>query len=545
MAISVSVPKSPGWWLRKGFEKRAARLPRLENLAAWHAGNPPAPTAVETARVAFKEFEEEAVTNFAELITGSLRERMSVREIRTALSGEDLDDDAWGYWIANNLTVEMASIIETFLWAGDAFAMVGKDPETDDVTVTAEDPRDVVTFHNPANQSQIRAGVKFLRDSDEGRDYAILMLPGGTIDGQSFNARRFVAYKPIEGDGAAEFSEDSWSWDIEQGGVEGDELNHKLVPLVRFRNRNGLGEFEPHLKILRRINRSVFQLTVIVMYQAYKQRAVILDEEDDEIRVQDGFKNEIGLGDLDDALTSDPGSWFLLPRGAKIWESTQTDVQGILSAIKDDVMRLAAVTRRPMAIFAPDNQAAEGAKFTREGLTFSTEDKITRATQGIVDLFHLIFLTAGDVERANKRGIIVGWMPTERHSLTEKASATAQASTVLPKRTILREIWQMTPNEIDQVEAEHADELLLSQEMLEPSDSKGLSPEEAKARAEAFGILQRAGIEPASAAEKAGLEGVKFTGLIPVTLREPIQPEVTPKSATAESAAFDTSSTRA
>jgi hypothetical protein len=527
VAISVSVPQSPGWWLRKAFEKREGRRERLENLAAWQEGNPPAPTAVETARKAFADFEEEAVTNFAELITGSLRERMRVREIRTSQSGDQLDEEAWEHWVNNNLSVEMSSIIETFLWAGDGYAMVGRDPESDQITVTAEDPRDVVSFHNPANQSQLRAGVKFLRDSEVGRDYAIIMLPGGTDKetGQSYNARRFVAYKPAEGDAPTDFSEDVWFWDDEQGGIEGAELPHKLVPLVRFRNRKGLGEFEPHLKILRRINKLVFQLTVIVMYQAYKQRAVILDEsEDDEIKVQDAFKNEIGLGDLDDALTSDPGSWFLLPRGAKIWESTQTDVQGILSAIKDDVMRLAAVTRRPMAIFAPDNQSASGSDFTREGLTFAAEDKITRATQGIVDMYHLIFLTAGDEERAKKSGIIVGWMPTERHSLGDKASATSQVAGTMPKRTIYREIWQMTPAEIMQVESEASDELLLAQELLEPDASGILTPEEARSRSETFGILRRAGVEAASAAKQAGLGELKFSDLVPVTLREPGPP---------------------
>ena len=45
--------------------------------------------------------------------------------------------------------------------------------------------------------------------------------------------------------------------------------------------------------------------------------------------------------------------------------------------------KLAAVTRRPMAIFAPDNQSASGADFTREGLTFATEDKQVRAGQAI------------------------------------------------------------------------------------------------------------------------------------------------------------------
>lgn len=457
MAVATKAPYTPGWWLERAFEKRDAQRPRLLELAAWHDGNPPAPAAVKNAREAFREFEEESTTNFAELITGSLRERMAVRDIRTAVSGDVLDEKAWEHWRDNNLDVELASIIETMLWAGDAFGIVGTDTDTGEVTVTAEDPRDVVTFHDPARQSRIICAVKFLRDQFDGFDYAVVMLPGSKVDDKS--ARSYVARRPVSGEGG--FDPKAWSWDNTQGGKEGLELAHHLVPVVRFRNRNGKGEFEPHLRLLRRIDRLVFQMTVIVMYQAFKQRAIQMDADAEEAEIQDDFQRVIGADDLDDILTSDPGQWFLLPSGAKVWESTQADVQGILSAIKDEVMRLAAVTRRPMSIFAPDNQAAEGAKFTREGLTFAVEDKITRATQGIVDLYHLIFLTAGDAERAVKSKITVGWKPTERFSLADKGSATSQASTSLPLKTILRVIWQMTPDEIAQVMAEQADQALI------------------------------------------------------------------------------------
>ena len=457
MAVATKTPYTPGWWLERAFEKRDAQRTRLLELAAWHDGNPPAPAAVKNAREAFKEFEEESTTNFAELITGSLRERMSVRDIRTAVSGDALDEKAWEHWRDNNLDVELASIIETMLWAGDAYGIVGTDTDTDEITVTAEDPRDVVTFHDPARQSRIVCAVKFLRDQFDGFDYAVVMLPGSLKAGTL--ARSFVAKRPTSGE--AGFDPKSWSWDNTQGGKDGMELKHHLVPVVRFRNRNGKGEFEPHLRLLRRIDRLVFQMTVIVMYQAFRQRAIQMNAEEDEVDIQNDFKTSIGVDDLDDILTSDPGQWFLLPSGAKVWESTQADINGILSAIKDEVMRLAAVTRRPMAIFAPDNQAAEGAKFTREGLTFAVEDKINRATQGIVDLYHLIFLTAGDDARAVKSKITVGWKPTERFSLADKGSATSQASTSLPLKTILRVIWQMTPDEIAQVMAEQADQSLI------------------------------------------------------------------------------------
>jgi hypothetical protein len=199
----------------------------------------------------------------------------------------------------------------------------------------------------------------------------------------------------------------------------------------------------------------------------------------------------------------------LLPRGAKIWESTQTDVQGILSTIKDDVMRLAAVTRRPMSIFAPDNQSAAGSDFTREGLTFATEDKITRATQGIIDLFHLIFLTDGDETRADKSKIMVGWKPTVRYSLTDMASATSQVAGTMPKRTIYREIWQKTPAEIMQIESEAADELLLMQE-LTPDGEGRMSIDDLAKAAEALGRMQRAAVTNESAARLVGLDGVEF-----------------------------------
>jgi hypothetical protein len=226
-----------------------------------------------------------------------------------------------------------------------------------------------------------------------------------------------------------------------------------------------MGEFEPHLPHMRRINRFTFQLSVIIMYQAYKQRAIVADVDDPEEEAQGQLAEAFNADSLEDVLTSDPGSWFLLPSGAKVWESTQTDVQGLLKAIHDDQLALAAVARRPMGMFAPDNQSASGANFTREGLQFAVEDKQARLRRFLVDVFHLVFLTADDTERAEKSGINVSFMPAERYTVTDKASATSQVAQAFPLRTILREIWQMTPNEIQQVEAEAASDALLLEEL--------------------------------------------------------------------------------
>ncbi|WIB25824.1 phage portal protein [Curtobacterium sp. MCSS17_015] len=454
--IDVTVEGAPGWWLLKACRKREGRVARLQKLADYHDGNPPLPTSNVAATEAFRKVQRQARTNMAELIVGSLRERVSVRDIRTSVSGEKPDSEAWDMWLENGMDVEFSEVLENMLAMGDAYMIVGTDKEGNAV-ITGEDPRQVVTIHNPARQAEVRAAVKAFHDPDESVDYLYLYLSGAALGGG--NARRYVAKRARKSLGAGiVFSGAAFSWDEGRGGEDGEELAHEFVPVVRFRNRKGVGEFEPHLDILDRINHDVYTRMIIALYQAYKQRAIQVDEDE----ADDGKGEPVNL---DEVLTSDPGSWLQLPFNSKVWESSQADLQGILNATKDDISHLAAVTRRPLPMLSPDNQSAEGANFTREGLTFAVEDKQTRAGQGLVDVFYLAFLATGKTDRAVKSRIIVGWNPGERYSITDKASAGSQAVTVLAKRTTMREVYQMTPTEIDQAEAEAADELLLTQEV--------------------------------------------------------------------------------
>lgn len=507
MAISVTKKNSPGWWLEKCFTKRAAGLARFDELDAWRRGEPPAPQAVKEAREAFKEFESESVTNWAQLIVALLRERLGVRDIRTGASGDDPDEVAWAYWLSSSLDVEFSTFVDTMLWAGDTYAMVGEDDDGE-VSVTPQDPRDVVTFHDPVRQSRYRAAARFLHDGDECKDYVYL-----SVAGQYFEdglARVFVAAKPGDGNASTSFDAKAWAWDKDQGGSEGLPLKHSLVPVVRLRNTGGMGEFEPFLPQLRRINRFTFQLSVIILYQAYKQRAILADVDDPDQAARDGLADTFNVEDLEDVLTSDPGSWFLLPSGSKIWESTQADTQGLVQAIKAEQLSLAAVARRPMGMFAPDNQSASGANFTREGLTFAVEDKQKRLRRFLVDVFHLVFLTAGDEKRSDKKNIRVSFTPADRYTITDKASATSQVSSVLPLRTILREVWQMSPDEIQAVESEAADAALLFGDGEAVDEGPRLTIDEISKAAEALGRLQRGAVTNESAAETVGLEGLKF-----------------------------------
>jgi len=216
------------------------------------------------------------------------------------------------------------------------------------------------------------------------------------------------------------------------------------VPVVRFQNRRGVGEFEPHIDLLGRINHQILQRMVIAALQAFRQRALLGAP----LRDKDG--NLIDYGAL---LVADPGETWAFPKDVTMWESSQVDLTPVLAAVEHDVRHLAAVTQRPMTVFNPEsvNQSAEGAALAREALVFVVLDRIARATESWRDVMSLSFLFLKDEVRAERAKIEVMWDDPNRPSLSEKADANSKAGD-LPLDFRLKHIWGVGPDEIDRVE---------------------------------------------------------------------------------------------
>jgi hypothetical protein len=221
-----------------------------------------------------------------------------------------------------------------------------------------------------------------------------------------------------------------------------------MVPVVKFGNRDGVGEFELHTDLLDRIAHVTLQQMVIATLQAFKQRAMKTSAEageDGGLPDEDEHGNPI---DYDQIFEADPGALWRLPIGAEIWESGQVDLTGILSASKDWVLHLAACTQTPFPMFSPDsaNQSANGASLYREGLTFKVEDRCRIAGAGHAQLLAIAFKLKGDLERGNAADIIVDWAPADRYSILEMAQADAQSS--LPLAQKAARIYGMSPAEV-------------------------------------------------------------------------------------------------
>lgn len=475
--------------MQRLFGQLRAKEARLKLLEDYYTGRPPLPWGSEDTKAKFYRFQQTARSNFASLIVQAPCDRCGVRSISTAVDhDENGDQQAWQLFTSNDLDIHFSDVTRmAFKW-GEAFMAVGMpDPEegTGQAVITAEDPRQVICAMDPMRPRKVVAAFKLYHDDVDGLDIAILWLPG---EKWVATRERMIATNPLVRPGGILAPVEPIPVSFTAGGYDmapmrtGDAVDGVFsesyavqdIPVVPFRNREGTGEFELHTDLLDRINHMILQRIVIATMQAFKQRAIeVLSAEDLPERDDDG-----NVIDYDDIFAADPGALWKLPAGAKIWESGQVDLTGVLAGTKDDVLHLAALTRTPLSMFTPDaaTQTAEGASLQREGLTFKVEEYLRGANRSLSRVMSLGFQFMGDAVRGDLSQIAVDWLPAERYSLAEQGAAASQAATSLTWEQTQRIIWQQTPAQIAEAKSQRADDLLLSQHMAATQAAQMVKP---------------------------------------------------------------------
>lgn len=454
MAVDVTDVESPGWWMKRLSAQLAARRKRLDVLDAWYRGEPPV-SAGDPNYVKYRDIIRQSQTNFASLAVDAVRERMRVRAIRTSVDS-DLEGDelAWRIWKANRLQVESATCHRYMLALGVGYTIIGMPEGASYPLITVEDPRQVITAHDPRTREVI-ASLKMWHDDVHDRDLAYLWLPG----------ELHVAIRPRKAIPATVnrqvlFAPASFTLEGEMKEPPEQKLGETFdeehgVPVVAFENEDGVGEFERHLGLLERIDRGTFRRDTIALLQAFRQRAV---EGDLPEKDEDG--EEI---DYDNLFAADPGALWQLPEGVKMWESAQVDLTPLQTSKRDDVKEFAAVTRTPLSMITPDAaaQSAEGASLQREGLVFKVEDRRERAGDGWARTKSKALRMAGEAERADMQGLVVEWFPAERHSLEGRGTAAIAAkNSGVPWYTRMADIWMFDPEKIERMRDERSEDLL-------------------------------------------------------------------------------------
>jgi len=458
--IDVETYDSPGWWLRRLQRKLIDRQDRLDKLFARYEGNAPLPESLRDAPETARKFHKTARTNLAEMVVKGVVYKTNAVSIQTSRdNGETGDAKAWEAWRKAGMLVEGPSIVRNMLIAGDGYSIAAL--HDGKPAATSEDPRQVVTIHDPVRQSVIRAAGKFFVDDDLAESYAYLYRPG----------RVWVAVK--RGTRGARRAprgrfDRSWEWSDQHGGEEGQALPagfEDQMVVTRYRNDEGVGDFERHVDLLDRVDHLILQAMVVATLQAFKQRAIKVDPKD----MPDRDPQTGELISYDDVFLSSPDALWKLPATADMWESGTVDTTPIITMVSKQIELVSAVMFTPLSMFTPEgaNQSAQGATLVREGATFKVEDKHTRIGAAHAQTAALIFRLANMPEIADPDTISITFAPAERYSLSEKADAAVKAkASGVPWETIMRTVWQFGPEEIARMKTQRmADAVLFPAEV--------------------------------------------------------------------------------
>lgn len=467
MPIDVDTKNSPGWWLQRLSRQMHARptrtsdtgapirsrAERMDLLHRYLIGDPPLPKSTDSHSRFTRDFLRMARANYALLIVDAMLDRTSFLGVSTVQDNDaDGDDLARRIAAANGWGALTQDVHSNTFALSEGYVIVGApDEDTGLPLVTAQDPRNVITAHDPVRPNRSRAALNLYRDDDEGRDVAHVYTPG----------RVDVAYR----DGGSSlasprFAARSWEWAGAESGSYPVAGAESVVPVVRFKNRLGMGEYEPHLDLLNRINEMISDRLWIAKYQTFRQRGLKSDELPD--AYPEGHPQAGQEVDYDEIFEADPGSFWKLPKDAEMWESQQTDLRPVLDSVKEDRQELAAITRTPLYYMNPDaaNGSAEGASLQREGAVFKAKDRQERLTANWLSVYRYAFLFAGDEARARSE-LTAMWAPAERYSLAERGDAAAKGkASGVPQRSVLTDLWQFDPPTVARMERERAGDLL-------------------------------------------------------------------------------------
>jgi len=443
--IDPSTPGTPDWWLDRLATRLGDGFPRLGRLRAHWLGEAPVPDGGgEAMRAAYRRFKDLARLNVAELIAEAVTSRMVPAGFKTSTADDDEGDrEAMARWTANHMGVQARDLFTDMAVYGCGYLRVSGD----DGALSVPSPWLTAVEPVPARPWESSAALLAGWDAQAGEDCLLLWWQ----DDAGVWAR--LAARPgrvssIPDSGQRWSPSRSWEW---AGGPERVGLSR--VPVVACRAKKGLGQFERHLAALDRINHTIFQRLAITVMQAFRQRWISGDLPDE---YPEGHPQAGRKIDYEDIFKSGPAAMWRLPFGAKVEESAYTDVTPLLTAVKDELRQLAAVSQTPLYLLDPDaaTGSAAGASASRETLVFKVEDLCARAGDALATAMALSFEASG----GRRDDIEVVWKPADRASLSEKAQAASQAAGSLPRRTIWREIWQMTPDRFAQAEQDAADE---------------------------------------------------------------------------------------
>lgn len=451
---------SDDWWLMRCATEMGLTFPRLYKLKRHRDGDAVVPEEASAAmREAFVKWARQGRLVMSDLIVTAKTNKQKVIGFRTSAVGdEDGDDAAWANWKRSLMTVNSRKFFNDIGHYGTAYLIVTGSSIGTGGSVTGTLDQPLIVPSNGWNTYSIQYGstpwlteaaITIGYDATIGADTITLWRPGYVR----------TAIKPskqstIPTDGNEWTPGTDWTW---EGGPQSLGFTTDNA-VVRCDAPDGVGFYEKHLDTIDRINETIKQRSTIIAMQAFRQRAI---EGNLPQVYPKGHEQEGEPIDYDELFKAGPAALWMIPEGAKIWESAVTDITPILTANDKDIKHLAAVTSTPLYVLSPDAAAgsAAGADLSKEMNSSAVEDLNELADAAFALAQGLAFQAQRDTTRSDPSGIETIYAAIDRTSIIARAAAAPQAKAGgMPQRFIDEMIFQMTPAQIRQARQDRQDE---------------------------------------------------------------------------------------
>lgn len=473
-------------------------IERVERIDRYLRGDQEPPYQPRVPNDEYRKLVSRARSNWLPLVVSAQAQALYVEGYRS--SGADANAAPWDAWQANGLDRRQSQVYRSALGYGSAFVTVlpgdtaarirgvsprrmwaeYEDPAEDDwplyAVQTAKPPRGLTT--TPDGRWRVRV-------LDEVNVYELMMSGLGSVPELLTQA----------------------------------EHGQGVCPVVRFTDGLDLdgrarGQVEPLMPLQDRINQTAFDLLLAQTYGAFKVRTVSgasLPEG------EDGTAAALQLA-VNRMLTApDPDT--------KFGTLDETPLGGYIESLDTAVRHLAAISQTPPhhLLGQMANLSAEALAAAEAGLTRKVEEHKHSFGESWEQVLRLAALAQGDAASAADESAQVVWRDTESRSLAQTADALGKLATQLG--IPVQALWERIPG-VTQTDVTRWAQLAAAADPMARLDGlldapPALDPAELKQRADAMGVLIRAGVEPTAAAQQAGLDGMAFTGAVPSSLRLP------------------------
>lgn len=450
-------------FLTMRMDRRSTTVNLLRDYAT---GNARLPEMGPNLKRSWREFQRRSRANAAAMVVDALAERIVPNGI--TIGGEPDSEPAKTaerIWRDNRLDVTIVDAVYDAVTLGAGYLLVSEDADGRAV-ITREKPEHMYVEPDPTRPWRALAAVKVWRDLPANKDHLVMWADGLCVEYERDCYEYGQLISNVRGD-----------WTLIPSSIT---QYSGSVPVVILENKNGIGEFEHQIDVIDRINWQILQRLVIIAMQAFRQRALKTPDNSPGLPDEDEQGNQI---DYQELFEPGPSALWELPPGVEIWESQPTDINQILTAVKDDWRELATATKTPLSIMLPDaaNQSASGAEAPQKGLVDKARDRINRFRPALA----VMIVKALEVEGVGLEGetVEVLFEPPHAVSMTEKyASAKMAREAGEALETVQRNILGYSPEQVEQdkqrrTEEQMAGALLLARAQRDTAPTPGPVPQ--------------------------------------------------------------------